>query len=169
MKRKRIDLPWTPFLPAVLPDDHPSGVLLDDTVFLNSRYQVNCLEVDAPEPFGAMLHLSIKRRDKRPIHDWRDLQRIKNELCGTERQAVEIYPPESLLVDSANQYHLWVFDTFRLPFGFHGRLVSERSWHGSRQRAWAEGERPPDCITNDDMERLVDAFKTRKNPAQGSN
>jgi len=61
------------------------------------------------------------------LHDWRDMQEIKNLLCGPECEAVEIYPPESDLVDANDYFHLWVFlDGFRLPFGFRqGRCVAD--------------------------------------------
>lgn len=68
--------------------------------------------------------LSIKRRDKEWIHDWRDLQRIKNEICGEEREAFEIYPAESRMNDTANQYHLWVLAPGMLmPVGYTDRSV----------------------------------------------
>lgn len=44
--------------------------------WVNSLYQVNVRR--GPE----ITWLSIKRRDKQPIHDWRDLQDIKNQLVG---------------------------------------------------------------------------------------
>ena len=81
-----------------------------------------------------MTHLSIKRIDNESIHNWRDLQQIKNLIMNEDCVGVEIYPNESNLVDTANQYHLWVFDdpTFRLPFGFNeGRLVSYESPKGT--------------------------------------
>lgn len=64
--------------------------------------------------------LRIYRHDgKRIRNHWSELQRIKTELVGPEHQGVEIYPPESLLQDGENSYHLWVFKspTSRLPFG----------------------------------------------------
>ena len=72
------------------------------------------------DPSVETAHLSIKRHDRAPIHDWRDLQRIKSELLGPECEAVELYPAESRVVDSANQYHLWGFTDpgNRMPFGF---------------------------------------------------
>lgn len=90
-----------------------------DVVWKNDIYQV------AIRFYGDDLrHLSIKRIDREPIHDWRDLQHIKNELAGEECEAVEIYPAESRRVDSANQYHLWCFPLgYRIPFGFSDRLV----------------------------------------------
>jgi len=39
---------------------------------------------------------------------WRDLQRIKNELAGPDRVALQVCPPADLLVDDADMYHLWV-------------------------------------------------------------
>jgi hypothetical protein len=54
--------------------------------------------------------LAIKRTDRQPIRSWRVLQDIKNEIAGRERIAVEIYPAESRVIDTANIYHLWVFE-----------------------------------------------------------
>lgn len=105
----------------------------------NNRYQVAVVEVGA-EGYPPVLHLSIKRLDRKPAHDWRALQRIKNELVGEEYEAVEIYPPEEHLIDTSNQYHLWVFldPEFRLPFGFrdgHGVATSaEAASMGAQQR-----------------------------------
>jgi hypothetical protein len=58
------------------------------------------------------IHLSIRDNKRRAVRDWRHFQRIKNELAGREREAIEIFPPESRLIDTANQYHLFV-----LPMG----------------------------------------------------
>lgn len=76
---------------------------------------------------GQWCHLSIKRNDRLPIKEWRDMQQIKNELVGPEWEAVELYPAESRLVDTANQYHLWIFtgegEGFKWPFGYRTRKV----------------------------------------------
>lgn len=111
------------------------------TLWLNDTYQVSIH--DAHEH---IIHLSIKRIDKQPVHDWRDFQTIKNELVGPENEAVELYPAESRLVDTSNQYHLFVFrdKTFRLPFGFEERWVSEESTHNTVQRPWPDDRRPAD-------------------------
>lgn len=104
-------------------------------VFHNDIYEVAVYRDELPG-LPALVHLSIKRRDKAAIHDWRHFQQIKNELLGPEQEAVELYPAESRLVDAANQYHLWGFDDpmFRFPFGFAERLVSETPPPGGRQR-----------------------------------
>jgi len=75
------------------------------SVHMNDRYQVNAQTLEAPfgEFVGDVIWLSIKRRDKVPVHDWRDLQVIKNLIVGPEHEGFEIYPTEPRLVDTANQ------------------------------------------------------------------
>jgi hypothetical protein len=89
------------------------------TVWTNSRYQV--MRTDGED----MIYLSIKRLDQQPIREWRDLQRIKNEIVGPEHEGMEVYPAESRKADSANQYHLYVLADAgaRFPVGFAERLV----------------------------------------------
>jgi hypothetical protein len=110
----------------------------DERWFVNDGYAVAARAVDCT--WGPMIHLSIKRHDKAPIHDWRDLQEIKNLLVGPEHEAIELYPAESRLVDTANQYHLWVLadDGRRFPFGFRVRFTAtpeQAALIGARQRA----------------------------------
>ena len=106
-------------------------------------YQVNAQTLEAPfgEFVGDVVWLSIKRRDKAPVHDWRDLQVIKNLNVGPEHEGFEIYPAESRLVDTANQYHVFVFldPKVRLPVGFRTREVTgaeQAAAVGARQRAF---------------------------------
>lgn len=83
-----------------------------------------------------VIHLSIRRNDRNEVHDWRDLQEIKNLLVGKEYIGVEIYPRENDVVDTANQYHLWVFKdkNFRFPFGFDKGLKSDESIEGQTKQ-----------------------------------
>lgn len=110
--------------------------LLTDTIWTNNVYQV-AIRLAPPVylypkgvPIGgdqAMKHLSIKRRDRKPvgIERFQHFQRIKSDLLGDEVEAVELYPAESRLVDGAHQYHLWALFGARFPFGFNnGRLVT---------------------------------------------
>jgi len=91
----------------------------------NDQYVVNKRVHHSKEPdVPPMIHLSVRRQDREPARDWRDFQRIKNQLAGPEWEAVEIYPAESRIVDMANQFHLWCFQ-FSLGIGFtEGRLIS---------------------------------------------
>lgn len=121
----------------------------DSEVFLNDVYQVEVqwFDSDALKVKG-MRWLSIKRRDRKPIHDWRELQAIKNALCGPECEAVELYPSEARLIDTANQYHLFVLPRgMAWPFGYFYREVSEVSSQGSVQRPFAPHVLPPDLLT----------------------
>ena len=145
MKRRK---PWTPLRRATATDESRDRVkrslgLTDDDLdlgelYVNDAYQVM---VRRQQPTAApgpdLVHLSVRRRDRRPVHDWRDLQRIKNELLGPEHEAVELYPAESRRVDLANQYHLWALDdpSFQWPVGFRERRVSgSRPPAGGKQR-----------------------------------
>jgi hypothetical protein len=105
-------------------------------VFKNDEYQVAIDPVAAPEGWPALMHLSIKRIDRDTIHDWRILQEIKNAIMGPECEAVELYPAESRVTDSANQYHLWCFldPKARWPFGYKDRFVTDSTVGQSKQR-----------------------------------
>ena len=117
--------------------------------FINSKYNGFALVFE-----DTSMHLTFKRNDRAAVRDWRHFQAIKNEVAGPEREAVEIYPPESELVDAANEYHLWVLpEGSWSPLGFvHGepQLLDASNNHdhaqyrqggkpGSVQRGWEEG------------------------------
>jgi len=168
MKRKKKNwnqVPWTPFdlandLIEKLPDSYRP-----DHLFVNSIYQVS-VWYERSNVYGDIAHLSIKTPDKQARHDWRDMQRIKNELCGPECEAVELYPAESRVVDTANQYHLFVFKEHKLPLGFTERLVAdgptENIPHTGRQRPWRPEFRPADALSDEEMTQKVKEFKEAK-------
>jgi hypothetical protein len=155
-KTKRPQTPhyWTKFERGVIP---PTEIALAQETWglseteaqemaagehwINNRYQVHKRVYEYEDGRPSVIWLSIKRRDRQPIHDWRALQRIKNELVGPECEAIELYPAESRLVDTSSQYHLFVVadPTFRFPFGFHERLVVANPGGKARQRPF-----PPD-------------------------
>jgi hypothetical protein len=81
-------------------------------LFENNRYLVFWHESTSgllPAGAGPLVRLACLRTDGDAVHDWHDLQRIKNEILGPEARAVEVYPPRSELVDDANLYHLWAW------------------------------------------------------------
>lgn len=83
-------------------------------VFKNNLYVV-LVRLVATE-WGEVQHLAIRTASSLEP-PWRDMQRIKDELFGPWRTAVEVQPPAAELVDAADMYHLWVLpDGFRLPF-----------------------------------------------------
>jgi hypothetical protein len=159
---------WTPFAKASL--DAKDQAYADatgvsgDIIFLNSRYQVNIRPLDHPV-YGEVAHLSIKSRDKSARHDWRDFQRIKNELCGEECEAIEIYPAESRCVDTANQFHLWVFRSYRVDLGWQSRLVASEGSRGAKQRPFEAGAAPADAKTAAEMDALIDGIIQQRSKA----
>jgi hypothetical protein len=109
-------------------------------VWKNDRYQAHVIRWEPLNINGRtapVVQLSIRRLDRGAARDWRDFQRIKNQLVGPECEAVELYPAESRLVDTATQFHLWcvVDPLFRFPFGYTTRVVTSESGGGSVQRA----------------------------------
>lgn len=70
--------------------------------FMNDLYSVDVVKA---HPF---IRLSIRRHDGQPCKEWKHLQEIKNDLIGPEHEAVELFPAESRLIDTNNEYHMWV-------------------------------------------------------------
>lgn len=156
---------WTPFEDATM-----GASAVDNTVtvegetfrvFRNSRYTVLVRRVSFGDEWPDMYHLSIKRNDKGVIHDWRDMQRIKNEIVGPENEGVELYPKESRLVDSANQYHMYVLvdPKITFPFGYRERLVSESQTGGAKQRPF---ELKPDDLKEISEQQMQEALRRNK-------
>lgn len=83
--------------------------------YSNGQYAVMTRTIQTD--WGEVIHACIRNIDSTDI-PWAEKQRIKNELFGSERTAIEVFPKESELVDEANMYHLWVLPKdVELPFG----------------------------------------------------
>jgi len=85
-----------------------------------------------------IIMLGISSFDGTARHDFRDMMAIKNQLCGSECEALELYPAESRLLDPSNYYSLWCFPGIkRLKIG---RDIPQRVWEAheslSPQRAF---------------------------------
>lgn len=51
---------------------------------------------------------------------WRERQRVKDELMGRDRMAVEVMPQAADLAAGTDSYHLWVFEAgYRFDFGLN--------------------------------------------------
>jgi hypothetical protein len=113
---------------AMVKDLEENCIRVKNDIYVVAMRQVH-------EPICDMIWLSICRIDKKPLHNWRDLQTIKNMLVGENCFGYEVYPAEDQLVDTANQYHLWCLPNgTHLPFGFHdGRKVSYESTSVTKQ------------------------------------
>lgn len=83
--------------------------------------------VQAFAEVDGVVRLSVNRADINPDGSWAegitwdDLQRVKAEAGYADREAVEVYPPDSDVVNVANMRHLWVLPAgARLPFTWRG-------------------------------------------------
>lgn len=129
---------WTDFKPFPMnePLSNP-----DAELWKNASHTVIVSPVEGGDMDKWVL-LSIRRNDRAAERDWRVFQRIKNALVGPEREAVELYPAQSRLVDSANQYHLWVAPAgYSFQIGYMQRdiaRVSEAAKHGATQREFED-------------------------------
>jgi len=83
---------------------------MEDFAYRNAHVSVQFST--EPSAWGDITHLWIRRHDGAMTRSWASLQRIKDELVGEERVAVEVFPARSQLVDAAPMHHLWV-----LPIG----------------------------------------------------
>lgn len=93
--------------------------------YMNDKYFVLVEEGTTPLGIG-FSHLSIRRLDRKCIHDWRELQEIKNLICSPIREAIEIYPAQDRVVDTANQFHLWVMgEGIKIPFGWENGEITD--------------------------------------------
>lgn len=90
---------WGP----LVQDPDKAGLWGNNQVSVNVRSAQN-------EQGKTYWELSYRRRDRAPIHDWRVSQRIKNEICGPEAEGIELYPAESRLLDTANEYWIYAFE-----------------------------------------------------------
>ena len=93
--------------------------VFNQEVWENSLYQAS-VNRKMNKVFGAEIaEIAITRKDKDAIHDWRHFQQIKNDLVGEDVEAIEIYPNENRLMDTANTYWLYAFPKgYIMPFGF---------------------------------------------------
>jgi hypothetical protein len=93
---------------------------------------------------GKCTYLSIKRKDKKALHDWRHFQQIKNELVGKEVEGIEMYPAESRLHDTANQFHIFCLPQgTSIKFGWQFRDVDYKHQEGGHNKRGQRGLNKP--------------------------
>ena len=104
------------------------------------------------KPGQAAMLLSLDGHSRaRERHDMRTdprAHRLPNRpRVDAAGHAVEIYPAESRLVDTSNEWNLFCVLGKRVPLGFEQRLVSEHGDDiGSVQRPWESDDRPTDLV-----------------------
>jgi hypothetical protein len=147
---------WTPLKQVPLPQDTPKRMTVDDELWENNSHYVlvypHCDKgLAGAGVMDGWVTLSIKRKDRQAECDWRIFMRIKNELVGEDREAFQLFPSMGRVVDTANQYFLFV-----IPKGFviaAGQIEQEVS---DSERAATIGavQRPFD--SDDPLSLMVD-------------
>jgi hypothetical protein len=111
------DGPWEDRTADIL-DRHPNPFAVAG--HLNAEHSVQRFQYPDYEGFDL---LTVRRHDGEPRHPgWKALQAIKNRLApdGTERFGYEFFPPQALVVDNYNLWHVWVFPIDHSPpIGLH--------------------------------------------------
>ncbi|MCZ8516830.1 hypothetical protein O9H85_31595 [Paenibacillus filicis] len=83
--------------------------------FSDGKYAVMTRTIETE--WGTIEHACMRNAVNSDI-PWAEKQRIKNELFGPDRTAIEVFPAEVDLVDEANMYHIWILPRgMKLPFG----------------------------------------------------
>lgn len=124
---------WPPWVRSTFPKGSVGhgwcaeiGEAISNTVYVAL---VRYLDNDA----GGRVHLAI-RTPSNAEPPWRDMQRIKNELFGQGRFAVQVCPPQDRLIDDADMYHLWI-----MPVGYEPGFGLHRDDHQSRPQSPTDG------------------------------
>ena len=97
---------------------------MPDEVWMNDRYQATIRYLNKDLGRDGICQMCIHSHTRATNRPWRHFQQIKNDVFGDEREALELYPAESRVVDTANEYHLWVWTKdSQIPVGFQERNV----------------------------------------------
>lgn len=87
-----------------------------------SFFRIDDYNITRFPEMGGMIHLMIRRIDRKPIHNYYDLLRIKDQILGEEYEAVELYPARSRLVDEDHIYHLYALpNNQQFQFGMRSK------------------------------------------------
>lgn len=110
-------------------------------IWVNDLYRVSVSRFPAHNFIdgGAFARIGIERHDQSAQHDFRDCQQIKNDVCGQDWEAMELYPAENRLVDPSNFFILWAFPPGVLNVGMAARQVLDLGEAQAPQRPFPGG------------------------------
>lgn len=122
-----------------IPPELQANKTRPDRLLVNNLYSVQVFT--SLTKWGWITHLAIRRHElpgyqktEAPDIPFWHKQRIKNEICGLEYAAVEVFPAQENLIDQADLYHLWVLPKdFEVPFGLH-----LKSWSRTGVGKWLQ-------------------------------
>lgn len=83
--------------------------------FRNNRYTIMVYD-NIKTTHGPATQVLIQNHFDEPIKNhWSEIQRIKNEVFGTEVTAIEYFPAESELIDYHNIYWIFIYPEGVIP------------------------------------------------------
>ena len=100
-----------------LSDKAIDGLMSDET-WGNDRYTVSGHLLDGKR--DGFVEIAVHNHNRTPHVPWRHLQQIKNEVVGPDREAVQLFPAEDRLLDTANEYWIYVYPTGDAPMRKRG-------------------------------------------------
>jgi len=130
-RRKVSDPEWEPLVQVeAIPNPdaefiaNAAGIDLPSEMWQNHIYTVVVGRAEIEKDSGSVQFvnsLSIRRNDRDWPRDWRHFQLIKNQLAGEDVEALELYPRQDRVVDTANQFYLWCLPPGHVISLFNGR------------------------------------------------
>lgn len=93
--------------------DAQVAALMPAETWGNDRYTVNVHYLDGDR--DGFVEVGVHNHKRTPHVPWRHLQQIKNEVLGPDREAVQLFPAEDRLVDTANEYWIYVYPVGKAP------------------------------------------------------
>jgi hypothetical protein len=113
-------------------------------------------------PLDGWVLLSIRRNDRAAECDWRIFMRIKTDLVGPDREAIQLFPGMRRVVDTANQYFLFVAPKgYVFGLGQFEQEVSDEKWAesvGATQRPFDEDDLLRTLVNNAPRSETVNFF-----------
>lgn len=110
-KKRRIES-WSPWLGPMTPamaQKHGSRVPDHyETVWFNDQFVVCVVTTRQDALLGEVKHVLFQTASGSKDVKFYDYLRIKNELFGEERYALQVVPAQSELVDRSNSYHMHI-------------------------------------------------------------
>lgn len=164
-KRKNPYQQWTNFIydeEATKAYRNRTGDPQQSEIFSNKSHVVIMTPMSIEHGIDGWVSLSIKRYDRKAECDWRIFQRIKNDLVGEKREAVQLFPSMDRVLDTANQYFLWVAPKdYIFGIGQIEQEVSDEVYAnkvGGVQRPFADTDPLGKLVKNEDRSKTVGSF-----------
>ena len=117
-KREKVKQMVKDSMDLEIPEEALNDLMSDET-WGNDRYTVNLHFLGGDR--DGFVEMAVHNHNRTPHVPWRHLQQIKNEILGSDREAVQLFPAEDRLVDTANEYWLYVYPIGKAPMRKRGR------------------------------------------------